>query len=159
MAPSRRIVPPRLAATLGVLAALFILGGSPVAAGDCWVLTVDEPVVLPDGSVGAGPALSLCLDRDYNPVAGLHTVRVGRGSPAMFVSRMGTSEAVVRRPAFALFYRDRLGRLVLQGYAVPEGRNFRTFVLATRPSAVEEMRRVVAGSGRVDEVVRVAARR
>jgi len=53
----------------------------------CVRADIAEPFLLPDGSIHPAGALSICLDRAYSPVAGLHSIAAADGARGTFLSR------------------------------------------------------------------------
>jgi len=117
-------------ATLAV--ALAIGGAAAVAgpAGPCLTVDVNAAVLLPDGSVRQAATLSLCLNRDFTPVAGLHEISLDGNPVGLLLSRRVPSETDATAAPFVLFERDGEGRLRLIGYASQRGAQWRTYLLA-----------------------------
>lgn len=124
----------RLAAI--VLALWGAAGIASAGSGRCVTAVIPTAFALPDGSVHEAGPLRICHDRDYSPVAGLHTTWVHANAVASFISRMDLSEGAERNAAPYLQFLDlHTGVWLLQGYAVPEGGRYRTFELGpARPA-------------------------
>jgi hypothetical protein len=107
-------------------AACLLLGsfGAPEVVAkprSCVRVAVEEPFVLPDGSRHAAGSLRICLDREYSPVAGLHTITAGDRRAGVFLSRRARTEAPSSGPAHVAFARDARGTLSLIGYSYATG--------------------------------------
>jgi len=134
---------------LGLLAfSGVVLGGQ---RGICTSATVDEPFLLPDGSLHEPGKITLCADRAYSPVSWMHAAYVDRMPVAMLLSRAGTSEGRPRNATpFIVLHRDGRGLLHLAGYAVPSGRGemltYRMDLARVRDSRHEARNEGPAGS-------------
>jgi hypothetical protein len=97
--------------------------------GDCLVAEVPMAMVLPDGSEHDAGDLRICMSHEYSPVAGLHKTSVDGRVIGLFQSRSGYSEAAVdnRSVPLVLFHKDGEDRLILVGFAWPDGQRMRTF--------------------------------
>ena len=87
----------------------------------CVRATVDEPFVLPDGSRHPAGLLRICLDRDYSPVSGLHTIVSEDHTPGWFLSRRIRVEGEDAASPRMAFVRDSSGALRLRGYTLARG--------------------------------------
>jgi hypothetical protein len=107
---------------------------NPHQARRCVSADVDSPIVLPDGSRHPAGSLKICMSRAHSPVASIHETRVNGSKIGMYPSRTFLNEEsgsrYDSRDPYVVFRRDSSGDLVLQGYAVPEGRRMRTFLMA-----------------------------
>ncbi len=103
------------------IAILLLAAGSAQAIGSCTTATIDEPYRLPDGLLRAGGKLTLCLERNYSPVAALHEIRVDGMGVGLFLSRRETSEGLPDDATgpYMLFRRLAGGELSLVGLATP----------------------------------------
>ena len=104
--------------SVAVVACLTLGGAARAdAPARCVSLDVPSPFILPDGTVHPAGGMRLCLDRNLNPVTGIHRVYV-EGAPAgYFMSRASKPEAPRNADPLVLFYAD-AGRLRLVGYTV-----------------------------------------
>jgi len=118
---------------LAALSVLLIAGLLNPASAVCARATLAEPLVLPDGSSHPGGELTLCVHRDYSPVASLHETYVDGHPIGLLISRRGVSEGNSRDRPFMMFHRDRRGRLHLYGYATPVGQRWVTYLLGQQP--------------------------
>lgn len=125
-------------AAFGVSLLLLIAALAPPSSANphqerrCVSADVDSPIVLPDGSRHPAGSVKICMSRAHSPVASFHETCVNGSQIGMYPSRTFLNEedeAGVRDP-YMVFRRDSSGQLVLQGYAVPEGRRMRTFLMA-----------------------------
>lgn len=113
-----------------------------VSAGErvCTSAEIDEPFVLPDGSEHPGGRLTLCLTRNYTPVAALHETYVEGMPVGMLMSRRGISESSSTRRPYMMFGRGATGRLAFVGYANPSAKGMQTYTLKSvswlQPSAL-----------------------
>lgn len=110
------------------LTALLVLAAGAANAGVCISAGLDEPVRLPGGELHPAGTLKLCLDRDFSPVASLHTAVMGDETLGLMTSRRGTSEGAADQP-FMMFVRNDDGILELYGYALPAGDRMDTYLL------------------------------
>ena len=106
------------AIALGALAVTAAAAQPPT----CVRASIAEPFVLPDGTRHPAGTLRICLDRDYSPVAGLHTIVAADGTAGAFLSRREKAETEASRavPMIA-FVRDASQSLALLGYTIPRG--------------------------------------
>jgi len=112
--------------------ALLALAASPAWSqnrGQCAQIEAPWPMVLPDGSTHEAGALKLCLQEMWTPASGLHEIRVNGASLGLFMSRVGTSEEPAEGVPVVVFQRDGTNEHYLVGYAWPDGRTLRTYVL------------------------------
>jgi len=65
----------------------------------------------------------------WTPASGLHEIRVNGRSIGLFMSRAGTSEATVEGVPIVVFQRNGTDEHHLVGYAWPDGKAMRTYVL------------------------------
>jgi hypothetical protein len=112
---SALLVSGRLAAVLVCLA----VGGAAwaVVPAHCIAIDVPAPFVLPDGTVYPAGELRLCLNRNFNPVTGLHRVYIEHMPVGFLMSRVTNAETPKEAAPSALFYAEG-GRLRLVGYTV-----------------------------------------
>lgn len=114
---------------------------APIAAAaetPCVTAAVDASIVLPDGSVHPGGALTVCEIRAISPVANFHRISIDGRAVGMFVSRKVASEVEEDAAPTILFQDGGSGELALVGYVVPSRRSA-AFRLADR--TVETARR------------------
>jgi hypothetical protein len=97
--------------------------------GRCAKIDTPWPIVLPDGSTHDAGSLRLCLQQMWNPVTGLHEIRVNDRSMGLFMSRVGLSESRVARGPILVFHRYGTDERHLIGYAWPRGEVMRTYSL------------------------------
>ena len=104
-----------LAAVLVCLAA----GGAAwaVVPAHCIAIDVPAPFVLPDGTVYPAGELRLCLNRNFNPVTGLHRVYIEHMPVGFLMSRVSNAETPKEAGPSVLFYSDG-GHLRLVGYTI-----------------------------------------
>lgn len=103
----------------GVLALVIVTFSAREAVAQprtCVRADIEEPFVLPDGSRHEAGLLRICLDRDYSPVAGLHSIVAGDARSGTFLSRRVKPEATAQAGPQLAFVRDAQGALVLRGY-------------------------------------------
>lgn len=118
-----------LAVTLGAVS-LAAAASRAQEVGRCVRVEVVAPIVLPDGSEHPAGSLEVCVSRIYSPVACLHEARVNGRSVGTYISRSAHNEMRgARQEPFFVFHRTSGGKLVLQGYAVPEGTRMRAFLM------------------------------
>ena len=84
----------------------------------CVRADIEEAFVLPDGSRHSAGLLRICLDRDYSPVAGLHSIMAGDHGTGTFLSRRVKPEGMSQASPQIAFFRDASGALVLLGYTL-----------------------------------------
>ena len=95
----------------------------------CVRADVEEPFLLPDGSVHPAGLLRICIDRDYSPVAGLHSIAAGDGARGIFLSRRIKAEGVTNGSPRLAFVRDVAGILVFRGYTLQRRGRMETYWL------------------------------
>ena len=96
----------------------------------CVRADVAEAFVLPDGSQHPAGQLRICLDRDYSPVAGLHTIAADGRTSGMFLSRRVKPEVDSPDAPQVAFVRDASGVLVLRGYTLARGGRVEAYWMA-----------------------------
>lgn len=150
-------------ARLALLAVVAVLGVAGLASagssGRCVTAVIPSAFTLPDGSVHAAGPLRICHDRDYSPVAGLHTTWVDGKPVGTFLSYLGESEGPGGEP-YVQFADLHSGVWLLQGYAVAERGHYRTYRIESfgpRRGKALDLDRMAQGI-RPDDVVLVAAR-
>ena len=87
----------------------------------CVRADIEEPFVLPDGSRHPAGLLRICLDRDYSPVAGLHSIVASDQRTGTFLSRRVRPEGARQASPQLAFVRNPAGALVLRGYTLERG--------------------------------------
>jgi hypothetical protein len=102
---------------------IFTFAAREVAAQPraCVRADIAETFVLPDGSQHPAGQLRICLDRDYSPVAGLHTIAADGHATGRFLSRRVKPEVGSPEAPQVAFVRDAAGVLVLRGYTLAHG--------------------------------------
>ena len=118
---------------LGTLViAIFTFAAREVAAQPraCIRADVAEAFVLPDGSRHPAGQLRICLDRDYSPVAGLHTIAADGRTSGRFLSRRTRAEAADQDGSMIAFVRDASGTLALRGYTLARGGRVEAYWMA-----------------------------
>jgi hypothetical protein len=92
---------------------IFTFAAREVAAQPraCVRADIAETFVLPDGSQHPAGPLRICLDRDYSPVAGLHTIAADGRTSGMFLSRRVKPEVDSPHAPQVAFVRDASGVL------------------------------------------------
>ena len=124
----------------------------------CVRAEIEEAYVLPDGSRQPAGLLQICLDRDYSPVAGLHSVAAGGRAQGAFLSRRMKTEGGEAEAARFAFVRDASGVLVLRGYTVPRSGNVEAYWLASpRGTRADRMESSVVAAARAPGTVWLAA--
>ena len=100
--------------------AIFTFAAREVAAQPraCVRADIGEGFVLPDGSAHPAGRLRICLERDYSPVAGLHTIAADGHANGRFLSRRVKPEVGNAEAPQLAFVRDASGVLVLRGYTL-----------------------------------------
>jgi len=100
----------------------LVASGSAASAGDhgvCVTASVPEAFTLPDGQLHAAGKLTLCMDREFNPVVALHRMSAdGDGTTLVMSRRSPAGEFAESRPVL-LFRRAHGAALDLVGYVVP----------------------------------------
>ncbi len=136
----------RVAGWLAVAMAALIAGGASwaVVPAHCVSLEVPSPFVLPDGTVHPAGELRLCLDRNFNPVSGLHRIYIERSPAGRFLSRVSSPETPRDSRPAVLFFADG-GRLRLIGYTVAA--NGKVFSYRLWSDRVASGPQVAEGSG------------
>ena len=113
-----------------VATVFMVLGaGSVSAGGRCVTVDVPAPFRMPDGAVHPAGSLRLCDSRSLSPVAGLHKVYVDGHLINTVQSRLGRSEGPAESEPFVQFRRNGDQQLELLGYAWPDGRKMKTYVM------------------------------
>ena len=77
------------------LSVLILLAAAPAwsqGRGSCAQATIPWSSILPDGSTQDAGSMSLCLNRMYNPAAGLHEIQIDGSPIGIFMSRVRQSE-------------------------------------------------------------------
>ena len=111
----------------------------------CVRADVAEPFVLPDGSSQSAGLLRICLERNYSPVAGLHTVSAGGHAGGRYLSRRVHPEAGPLHAPQLAFVRNRAGVLVLRGYTLARGGDVEAYWLeAPRGTRTPEPEALIA---------------
>ena len=118
----------------------------------CVRATVEEPFVLPDGSRHPAGLLRICLDRDYSPVSGLHTIVSEDRGPGWFLSRRNRVEGEDAASPRMAFVRDSSGALRLRGYTLARGHRVEAYWIEP-PRGVH----VAAAPAPADQTLWVAA--
>jgi len=104
--------------TLAILIVVFAARDAGAQPRACVRADMAEGFVLPDGSAHPAGQLRICLDRDYSPVAGLHSIATdGRASGRFLSHRVKPEVRTTEAPQLA-FVRDASGVLVLRGYTL-----------------------------------------
>ena len=113
-----------------ILGSIFFLAAMTSAGetGRCYTADISSPIVLPNGDETEAGLLRICLRSKLSPVQGLHVTSMNGNQLGGFRSWFGTSEAS-DDGAFFVFTRGAEGRLILEGYAVSQGRQLRTYHL------------------------------
>lgn len=111
---------------------IFTFAAREVAAQPraCVRADIAETFVLPDGSQHPAGQLRICLDRDYSPVAGLHTIAADGHTTGMFLSRRIKPEVGSAGASQVAFVRDAGGVLVLRGYMLARGDRVESYWMA-----------------------------
>jgi len=101
---------------------IFTFAAREVAAQPrtCVRADIAETFVLPDGSRHPAGRLRICLDQEFSPVAGLHTI-VADQAAARFTSRRTKVEGADHEGSRIAFVRDGSGALALRGYTLARG--------------------------------------
>ena len=141
---SRTALPWMLLLLFATVPADALAGGS----RGCTSAEIEEPVVLPGGSVHPPGLVTICVTQDYSPVASLHAVRIDGAGVALLASRRGESEGGSVEPPFIMLVRDGRGRLHLAGYATPSRDRMLTYELVDLRSS--RRTRTIAGLARGD---------
>lgn len=126
---------------------VFVAVGAlaPVAARTtCVSASIPDPIRLPDGSIHAPGALTLCISRTLSPVAHLHEIYVDGMPVGLHASRKGYSEGSRDSQPFMMFNRGPDGRLNLYGFAVSAGDRMITYYM--RPSTGTNQQLFAKGS-------------
>ena len=123
---------------LGVLFILAFAFPPTLASGDgCTSADVNEPFVLPDGSVHPAGKVTLCHSHEHSPVKSMHRVLVDRQPVGMFFSeRQIIVDESKPSPYYLIFERSSVGPLRLVGYGRPSGAETATYLL-DRPIRVD----------------------
>jgi len=120
---------PRGRLVCGLVVALLVFVGPAAASGrDCASAFIEEPFLLPDGSIHGAGMLRLCRDSQYSPSTTFHSSYVDRHPIGMLLGFSGVSEADSPVP-FLMFVRNEAGQLSLSGYSVPGIDGMQTFRL------------------------------
>ena len=112
-----------------VIAALLLAAGPTLAGGRCVTVDVPAPFVTPDGDRHPPGSLRLCDSQSLSPVAGLHKVYVDGHLIHMALSRKGRSEGPAQAAPFVQFRKNGREPLELIGYAWPDGKHMKTYVM------------------------------
>jgi hypothetical protein len=109
----------RVSSWLAAVLVCLTVGGAAwaVVPAHCIAIDVPAPFVLPDGAVYPAGELRLCLNRNFNPVSGLHRVYIDGIPRGFLLSRIANAEIPKDVTPSALFYGES-GRLRLVGYTV-----------------------------------------
>ena len=115
-----------------VVIGIFTFAAREVAAQPraCVRADIAESFLLPDGSQHPAGQLRICLDRDYSPVAGLHTIAADGRTSGRFVSRRVRPEVGSPNAPQVAFTRDAAGLLVLRGYTLARGGRVEAYWMA-----------------------------
>ena len=114
---------------LALAAAGLLCAGAAGAEGSgrCVTAIVPWAFELPDGSVYPAGPLTLCLSRVYDPVTGLHELRVERRPVGLFMSRFGEGEATSEAIPVVVFEARGGEPHKLAGYAWPGRAGLETY--------------------------------
>jgi len=109
----------RVSSRLAAVLVCLTVGGAAwaVVPAHCIAIDVPAPFVLPDGTVYPAGELRLCLNRNFNPVSGLHRVYIEHMPVGFLMSRVSKAETPKDAGPSVLFYSD-AGQLRLVGYTV-----------------------------------------
>lgn len=149
----------RLAALVAVWLLCLLAAGTP-NRGRCVTAEVPWPFTLPDGTVMPAGNLTLCLDRAYDPVTGLHELRVAGRPVGLYMSRFGTAEDERETRPMVVFEVSAQGAHRLLGYTLPEAESLRTFRFYDPRAGKAELiaaRAPLLETGRTEEMVLLAA--
>ena len=117
----------RLLLALGAAALLWPGAAGAAGSGRCVTAIVPWAFELPDGSVYPAGPLTLCLSRVYDPVTGLHELRVERRPVGLFMSRVGEGEAASETTPVVVFEARGGEPHKLAGYAWPGRAGLETY--------------------------------
>lgn len=102
------------------------------AASGCARFVVDDPILLPDGTLHPAGTITLCDSLVLTPVTTLHKTYVNGQPVGLLASRRRSSELPGDRAPFLVFQRDPQGRLELLGYVMPASGRSVTYELARK---------------------------
>jgi hypothetical protein len=110
----------RGAAFLGFgFAALLFAAPAAAGSGDCVKAYIDEPIILPDGSLHPPGVLKICV-RQHSPSAGMHKTSVDGRAIGEFQSLYRPTRRPSEDPRPVLvFEREPERGLALLGYTIP----------------------------------------
>jgi hypothetical protein len=110
----------------------LLLGGSVAAQERGRCVTVDVPAefVTPDRVTHEPGSLKLCVERVHSPVSILHKVYIDGHAVGLLQGRTGRSEGPATSQPYVQFRWNGRGKLLLVGYAWPDGKRMRTHILA-----------------------------
>jgi hypothetical protein len=89
------------------------------AGGSCVSAEIPWQMEMPDGSVHKPGQVSLCYVRNYNPVSGLHALKVNGMPLGTFQSTVARSEEQESLHPILVFKSDGAGHVRLVAYAWP----------------------------------------
>ena len=105
---------------------------------------------MPNGDLHPPGSLKLCDSRSLSPVSGLHKVYVDGHLINMVQSRTGRSEGPAEEEPFVQFRRNGREQLELLGYAWPDGKKMKTYVMMRNANSERRSRE--------EQVILVASR-
>ena len=134
---------------LALLICVAVGALAPAAAKTtCVSASIPDPIRLPDGSIHAPGALTLCISRTLSPVAHLHEIYVDGMPVGIHISRKGYSEGSRDSEPFMMFNRGPEGHLYLYGFAVSAGDRMVTYYM--RPAARSNQQLIAKGSDQAE---------
>jgi hypothetical protein len=109
-----------LAAPLAVVALTILQPAAAATLESCVSAKISAPFWLPDGELHAPGNLTLCIVREFSPIANLHKLSVDGRTVGVFLSQKRVAEGTGGGAPEVIFERDAAGNLKLLGYSVPE---------------------------------------